>query len=320
MFTVDTAITDLKIKERSLYRVLFSMNTHQVATPDLNPEEAKSYVFFFREGDRLLSYIGIHFLLSDRKMYYRYSGNPFAESELAAVEDEARSFAEDLGAMLDDLNLKNMSDLEKDSWIDAQDIFAERRDAQKSGEQAQAEQAAPVQEAPQSPAPAAQPAPVQAVAPAQPVPVEAAPQPQPAPVQEAPQPQEPAVQPAPVQTAAPSEPAPVQTPVQAAPQPQQIPEGQTEAASSAEQQQPAPVSTPPSAAPRPAKKAASRKTAEKTAAARPEMESSEDETADRTAAAAVKGKASPQLKKEARSAVGTVKRDREALARLLASF
>jgi hypothetical protein len=35
MFTIDTNITDLKIEERSLYKVLFSVNIHQVATPEL---------------------------------------------------------------------------------------------------------------------------------------------------------------------------------------------------------------------------------------------------------------------------------------------
>ena len=132
MFTVDTTITDLRIKERDLAKVLFSMNTHQVATPDLSPEEARSYIFFFREGGRILSYVGLHFLLSDRKMYFRYSENPFPESNLPAAEDEARSFAEDLGAMLDELNLDNMSDVEKDRWIDEQDIFSEGEKTQES--------------------------------------------------------------------------------------------------------------------------------------------------------------------------------------------
>ena len=111
MFTIDTNITDLKIKERNLYKVLFSMNIHQVATPELSAEDAKSYVFFFREGGRYLSYIGLHFLRTDRKMYYSHSANPFSESELPAVEDEARSFAEDMGAMLDELGLAKMSDV-----------------------------------------------------------------------------------------------------------------------------------------------------------------------------------------------------------------
>ncbi len=127
MFTIDTNITDLKVKERNLFKVFFSMNVHQVATPEMSAEDAKSYVFFFREGGKYLSYIGLYFLHSDRRLYYSHSSNPFLEAQYAEVESEARSFAEDLGAVLDELDLTKMSDTEKDLWLDEQDIFSTKK-------------------------------------------------------------------------------------------------------------------------------------------------------------------------------------------------
>ena len=49
MFTIDQNITDLKIKERRILKILFSMNIHQVASPEMILEEARSYVLFFGE-------------------------------------------------------------------------------------------------------------------------------------------------------------------------------------------------------------------------------------------------------------------------------
>lgn len=130
MFTVDCNITDLKIREKSLVKVFFSMNVHQVAAPDMSLEEARSYVFFFNEGrESISSYIGLHFLHSDRKLFYTYWNNPFPYAQLAEVEVESRNFAEDLGAMLDEIDFAKMSDPEKNLWIDEQEIFSGRKKA-----------------------------------------------------------------------------------------------------------------------------------------------------------------------------------------------
>ena len=125
MFSIDQKITDLKIRERTLHKVFFSMNIHPVAALEQGAaEDAKSYVFFFKEGSKFLSFIGLYFIRANRTVYYSYSSNPFSESDLSAVEEEALGFAEEMGAMLDELGLAKMSDVEKDSWIDKQDIFS----------------------------------------------------------------------------------------------------------------------------------------------------------------------------------------------------
>jgi len=100
------------------------MNNHQVATPEMMLEEARSYIMFFREAKHKISaYIGLHLLLTDRKLYYAHSSNPFPEEELDAVQEEALSFAEGLGAMLDVLDFTRLSPEEANKWIDNQDIF-----------------------------------------------------------------------------------------------------------------------------------------------------------------------------------------------------
>ncbi len=123
MFTVDQAINDRVIRDKDLFKVLFSMNQHQVATPDLSVEDARSYVFFFREAGRISVYVGLYFIRTGARQYYKHSSNPFPESELSAIEGEARSFTEDLGAMLDELEFGTLSRDEKTRWFDEQDLI-----------------------------------------------------------------------------------------------------------------------------------------------------------------------------------------------------
>jgi hypothetical protein len=169
MFTVDPNITDLKVKEKSMLKVLFSMNTHQVATPEMSLEEARSYVIFCREGGgKISAYIGLHLLATNRRLFYPHSSNPFPEEDMNGVDEEARGFAEGLGAVLDEIDITKMSSEEKNHWIDDQAIF----NLKKQIEAKPAEQpAAPVTAAEQPPEPAAQPAAAQPEPAVQPAPV-----------------------------------------------------------------------------------------------------------------------------------------------------
>ncbi len=128
MFTIDPKITERDLKKKNLFKVFLSMNNHQVATPETSLEEARSYVFFAREGrNRVSAYIGLHLLHTDRKLFYAHSTNPFLEDELQEVEEEARYFAEDLGAMLDEVDFANLSEPEKNRWIEGQSIFSREK-------------------------------------------------------------------------------------------------------------------------------------------------------------------------------------------------
>jgi len=169
MFTIDPKITEKDLKGKNIFKVLLSMNNHQVATPETSLEEARSYVFFFREGrNRLSAYIGLHLLLTDRKLIYAHSANPFLEDQLLEIEDEARDFAEYLGAMMDEVDLASMSDLEQDSWIEDQGIFITKTQPAAAAAPAPQQPSAPEQpppaaeaiSAPELPAaPSVQPAP-----------------------------------------------------------------------------------------------------------------------------------------------------------------
>jgi hypothetical protein len=127
MFTADPNITDLQVKEKGIHKILFSMNIHQVATPELSAEDARSYVIFFREGSSLSAYIGIYFMRTDRRFYYSYTANPFPFEGLSDVEDEARGFVEDMGFVLDEINIGGMSLDEKNRWLDEQPMFSRRK-------------------------------------------------------------------------------------------------------------------------------------------------------------------------------------------------
>lgn len=158
MFTADPNITDLQVKEKGIHKILFSMNIHQVATPELSAEDARSYVIFFREGSSLSAYISIYFMRTDRRFYYSYTANPFPFEGLSDVEDEARGFVEDMGFVLDEINIGGMSLDEKNRWLDEQPMFSRRKPADS---QAAAPQPAQQPEPPARPQPA--PAPRQAV-------------------------------------------------------------------------------------------------------------------------------------------------------------
>jgi hypothetical protein len=196
MFSIDKNITELDIKEKNILKLLFSMNVHQVATPEMILEDAKSYILFFRESTGMVSaYIALYLTVTNRRLYYVYSSNPFPEGQMDSIEEEALEFAEGLGAMLDEKDFSKMTTEEKESWIDTQEMFNPKAVPKPSLQPAPAEQtAAAPAPAPQTPPPAP---PVQETsqAAAAPVPQTAPPQ-QESPVQQVPVQQVPSVQPA----------------------------------------------------------------------------------------------------------------------------
>jgi hypothetical protein len=158
MFAVDPNITDFKVKEKSVLKVLFSMNTHQVATPDMSLEDARSYVIFCQESDgKISAFIGLHLLATNRRLFYTHSSNPFPEAFMNGVDEEARGFAEGLGAVLDEIDITKMSLEEKNQWIDDQAIFNPKKQVEAKAAETTAEQ---VTVSEQTPEPATQSAPV----------------------------------------------------------------------------------------------------------------------------------------------------------------
>jgi hypothetical protein len=188
MFTIDENITEAQLKGKDLFKAITSLNTHEVATPDMSLEEARSFVFFFREGNRMSVYIGLHLLRTDRRLFYTHSANPFLQDVLKDLEDEARNFAEGLGAFLDEPDFAKMSDVEKDRWIEEQSIFGPKKETAPAEQAQQAPEplpsSAPAQAAPTPQSPPVPPASVQAAPASQPVappapPAHAVPAPQP---------------------------------------------------------------------------------------------------------------------------------------------
>ncbi len=56
--------------EKNLVKAFFSMNNHQIATPEMMLEDARSYIMFFREpGGKLSAYIGLQLLATGRKLF-----------------------------------------------------------------------------------------------------------------------------------------------------------------------------------------------------------------------------------------------------------
>src|SRR5512142_1139804 len=125
MFTIDQNITAVGLREKNLVKVFFSMNNHEVATPEMTLEEARSYVVFCGEADgKVSAYIGLHLLQTGRRLFYAHSSNPFPGGETNSVEDEALCFVEGLGALVDEIDIARLSSDEKSRWIDSQDIFS----------------------------------------------------------------------------------------------------------------------------------------------------------------------------------------------------
>ena len=127
MFTINNSLTDLKVKERNIYKILYSMNSPQVATPELGVEEARCYVLFFSEGQNLSAYIGLYLPSTDRKIFYAYTSNPFPFEAGPEVEVEATGFAEDMGFLLDEISVSGMPVDDRNRWIEEQYIFGYKK-------------------------------------------------------------------------------------------------------------------------------------------------------------------------------------------------
>ncbi len=138
MFSMDESISDLKVKERSIFKLLYSMNSHPVAMPGYASEEARCYILFFSEGPNLSSYIGLYLTRVDKKFFYAYTSNPFPFEAEHDVEDEARAFAEEMGFLLDEINVTGMPIEDRNHWIEEQYIFGYRSpESEEAAEQPQ---------------------------------------------------------------------------------------------------------------------------------------------------------------------------------------
>jgi hypothetical protein len=355
MFTLDQDITVPKLREKNLVKVFFSMNNHQVATPEMMLEEARSYVMFYAGADgKVAAYIGLYLILTGRRLFFAHSSNPFPPGEMGPVEDEALCFVEGLGALADQMDIANMSAEEKSRWIDSQDIFSLQAWPEKSPEapstqpaEAEAERPEPKASQPPSAAPEAAPAaPQMQPAPQTQSDTQPAPQTQPAPeaaqLRQASQPDAP---PQAAPTAPPSPDSPVDeapaarveesTNRPAAPQPIVEPDREYEGheapypadvfetGDAPERQQTSKQSTiqeaPVPASEKTRPKPAGRATGSKAGADAASLIGRQDIMRKAIKAGIVR----PQKtsgKKEAEDDAGVVRRDREALARLLTSF
>jgi len=278
MFIIDSNITDLKVREKGIIKMLFSLNTHSVATPEMSVEEARCYIIFFRETGRASAYIGMYLPHTDKRYYYAYSGNQFPLETVAEVEEETRKFAEDMGFLLDEVNLSAMSPGERSQWLDEQTIFGQKKEIKDKPVSAQAKPVQPAAGTKPAPQPVAtKPVAVPQPGPQPPTPVTPQPQTQPPAQPQRQQPQKKAEKPAPVQ--------------QPAPQTQPL----------TTETQRTDVSPPSEAEPALATK-------------RP------DDVMTQAIKAGIVRPPQKQLRKELRSVTGVVSKDREALARLFASF
>jgi hypothetical protein len=313
------------------------MNFHQVATPELGVDEARFYIFFFREGDKLSAYIVLYMPNSERRVYYSYSSNPFPEADLSNVEDIARAFGEDMGFFLDEKSFAASSIAEKNRWIDEQPLFGFKSPKElELADALQKSEATAAPEAEQPPAPAGAADEVKSAIPEAPAPsfvqtAPPAPVPQPLPAAPTAQPVPPPpsyyqpVPPPPITQPAPT--APVYQPAPVAPVAPQIPaqpvyqkeveiESQVEAEAEAEEEE---VDTRPLRR----KSAAVQPPAEKLKAAVAVPRTALNPNKEEPHAPALKNPIPAHrqiLKKETREVLGVVGREMEALARLMASF
>ncbi|MDH4162029.1 MAG: hypothetical protein OEW15_04990 [Nitrospirota bacterium] len=230
MFTINESLKDLKVKERNIFKILYSMNSHPVAMPGYASEEARCYILFFSEGPNLSAFIGLYLTHVDQKFFYTYTSNPFPFEAQQDVEDEARNFAEEMGFLLDEINVSGMAVDDRNHWIEEQLIFGYKSTAPEekpvaaaaprtaAASEPQAPSVIEQVEVPASPAPAPQPVPQQGQIQQTPPITPYTPAPQ----------QPPAYQPMPPQTAQPINQHP----------PQQYPAGYPPAPTHAQPQQP----------------------------------------------------------------------------------
>jgi hypothetical protein len=354
MFTIDKDITVSELRGKNLVKVFFSMNNHQIATPEMMLEEARSYVMFYSEpGAKVSAYIGLYLLLTGRRLFYAHSSNPFPPRELNSVEDEALCFVEGLGALVDEIEIADLSAEEVERWMEEQEIFSLEARPEKSPTTPSPE--TEEQEAVRTEPEAFQPSPeVPEVTPS-------ATQPQPEPqvqhvlqVQTTPQPAPESPQPrqafqvdvppqealtAPDLPAPPTEEAPIERKEESTPQPyatqpdeaeveyevQAVPStadvSESGNAPTAQQvsketspRQPT-VPTPERARPKPASRANGPKAAPSAA-----VPAGTQDIIRKAIKAGVVKPLKPSIRKEAEDDAGVVRRDREALARLLTSF
>ena len=124
MFVLNEGQNGLKEDEGNLVSVLHSINEPRIAAADRPAELTKAFVCTVATGkDELQSHIVLYLTASGLRVMYSWDTEGFDPSLQEEVEMEALDFVENMGFMMDNLNISKLSDDKRNQLLEGLPIY-----------------------------------------------------------------------------------------------------------------------------------------------------------------------------------------------------
>lgn len=143
MFVYDEQHKGLSPTEKEkLVGVFHSVNKPKIVAGDRPAEATRAFICTFQDNSKSFQIqVLLYLTQTDMKMRYRPTSGGFGQDQYKEFEEEALSFVESMGFMMDNLNLDKLTPSQRKNALAALPIFEEK--AQKKTVQKKAEEKQP---------------------------------------------------------------------------------------------------------------------------------------------------------------------------------
>ncbi len=123
-----------KNTEPRVVSVLNSINEPKIAAADHSAEPTQAYVCTISEGEKLLTHIVLYLSKSHDRVMYSWDEGAVPPKKQPEVESEALDFVENMGFMMDNLNLAKFSKEQRQELLADLPVFSEEKGKSKGKE------------------------------------------------------------------------------------------------------------------------------------------------------------------------------------------
>lgn len=125
MFELLSNVQSVPIDQDELTTIQRGMNKVRVSVGEHNSEPSEVYIITGLSDGKLETYIIFYILEPGIHVVYGYDQNPYAPQTREQVIEEATDFVEEMGAILEDIPLEDMSRDQRKAWFEGESLFSE---------------------------------------------------------------------------------------------------------------------------------------------------------------------------------------------------
>jgi hypothetical protein len=125
MFAVNETHKGLQDEKTSVISVLHSINEPKIAATDHPAEETKAFVVTLGDSSpgQYQTHIVLYLTQTQERVMYSWEDGAYVQDERTAIEEEALDFVENMGFMMDNLNLESLDDAQRVKVVQDLPVF-----------------------------------------------------------------------------------------------------------------------------------------------------------------------------------------------------